>query len=60
LLAARRAERVEQELRRVLTAVVERRLEGLAGSSAYQAAVADLRAGRVDPYEVAERLLESG
>jgi LAO/AO transport system kinase len=59
LLAARRAERVEQELRKVLAAVLERRLDGLAGTSQYTTALDDLREGRADPYEVADRLLGS-
>jgi LAO/AO transport system kinase len=59
LLAARRAERVEQELRRVLAAVLRERLAEMAATEEYRRAVEDLRAGRVDPYEVADRLLGS-
>jgi LAO/AO transport system kinase len=56
-LEAGRAERVEKEFHKVLTAVLERRLATLTGSRAYAEALADLRAGRRDPYELAEQLL---
>jgi LAO/AO transport system kinase len=59
LLDARRAERIEKELHKVLSALVERRLVALAGSPGYTTALEDLRRGRADPYELAERLLES-
>jgi LAO/AO transport system kinase len=58
-LESHRAERVEQELRRVFSAVFESRLDKLAQTPAYRDALDDLRAGRADPYEVADRLLES-
>jgi LAO/AO transport system kinase len=57
LLVLARAERVEQELRRVLGAVLRERLEETAATEEYRGALEDLRAGRVDPYEVADRLL---
>ncbi len=59
LLDERRADRIAGELRRILVAVMERRLDGLAGSPEYAAALDDVRGGRADPYEVADRLLES-
>ncbi|HXW38260.1 MAG TPA: methylmalonyl Co-A mutase-associated GTPase MeaB, partial [Acidimicrobiales bacterium] len=59
LLASRRAERAEQELKRVLAALLKERLEQTAATEEYRGAVEDLRAGRVDPYEVADRLLGS-
>jgi LAO/AO transport system kinase len=59
LLGARRSERVEQELRRVLMARLEGRLDALSGSSAYKEAIEAVREGRADPYEMADHLLES-
>lgn len=59
LLVLYRAERVEQDLRRVLGAVLRERLEERAATEEFRGAVEDLRAGRVDPYEVADRLLGS-
>lgn len=56
-LEAARARRVEKELHKVLAAVLERQLTALSGSSAYAEALAELKAGRRDPYELAERLL---
>ena len=59
LLEERRADRVEQELRKVLVAVMERGSTGWPGSAEYAEALDDVRGGRADPYEVADRLLES-
>ncbi len=59
LLDARRAERVEQELRRVLGALFQERLDRLASSERYRGAIEGLRSGRVDPYEIADELLGS-
>ncbi|MGH9047404.1 MAG: methylmalonyl Co-A mutase-associated GTPase MeaB, partial [Acidimicrobiales bacterium] len=59
LLETRRAERVDQELRRVVVALLDSRIEALSRTREYQEALDDLRKGRVDPYEVAEQLLES-
>ena len=60
LLDERRADRVDRRAPpKVLAAVMERRLDGLAGSPEYAAALDDVRGGRADPYEVADRLLES-
>jgi LAO/AO transport system kinase len=59
LLAAHRRHRVESELRKVLMARLEDRLDTLSGSAEYEASLEDLRQGRVDPYEVADHLLES-
>ena len=59
LLGARRAERVDQELRRVLAARLEGRLDALTATSAYKEALEAVREGRADPYEMADRLLES-
>jgi LAO/AO transport system kinase len=58
-LEERRRTRMEREFRKVLGALVERRLVELSSSPAYASALEDLRAGRSDPYELAERLLES-
>jgi LAO/AO transport system kinase len=59
LLQSHRSARVEQELRRVLVARLDARLETLRGTARYQEALDDLRTGRADPYEVADQLLES-
>ncbi len=59
-LEAKRAERVATELKKVLSAVFERRLDALAGSPDYAAALGDLAAGHCDPYEAADRLLGPG
>ena len=59
LLASRRSARVEVELRRVLMARLEGRLDVLTGSPEYKRALDDLRDGRADPYEAADHLLES-
>jgi LAO/AO transport system kinase len=59
-LEARRAARVEQELRKILAALLEQRVERIAGGDTYAKAVEELRAGKADPYEVADRLLGSG
>lgn len=58
-LASRRTARVEQELRKVLLARLEATLDVLTDSSEYRQALEELREGRADPYEVADRLLES-
>ncbi len=58
LLERRRAERLEQELRRVLTARVLERVHGLAAGAAFEDAVGRLVTGQADPYTVADRLLD--
>jgi len=58
-LDARRTARAEQELRKVLLAVLGRRVDAVAGSPAFRRALEDLVHGRADPYELADRLLES-
>jgi LAO/AO transport system kinase len=57
-LAARRAARLERELRRVLTARLARRVDEVATGPVFAEAVADLVAGRDDPYHAADRLLK--
>jgi len=59
LLESRRAARVEQELRKVLVARIEQRLDVLKGAAVYIEALEAVREGRADPYEVADQLLES-
>jgi LAO/AO transport system kinase len=58
-LAARRHARVEQELRKVMTARLQERVGRLADSPEYRDALEALRSGLADPYEVADRLLGS-
>jgi LAO/AO transport system kinase len=57
-LVTRRAARLAQELRRVLLARAEARLDELAGGEEFASAVKALVAGETDPYGAADRLLE--
>ena len=57
VLATRRAERLAQELRRVLLARSEARIAELAAGEEFATAVKALAAGENDPYEAADRLL---
>ncbi len=57
LLTARRADRMGQELRRVLLARAAVRVDDLAGSEEFTSAVKALAAGELDPYQAADRLL---
>ena len=56
-LLTRRAERVAQELRRVLRARTEVRIDGLVAGEEFTTAVKELAAGELDPYEAADRLM---
>ncbi|HLG67439.1 MAG TPA: methylmalonyl Co-A mutase-associated GTPase MeaB [Acidimicrobiales bacterium] len=60
LLAARRAERLGGELRRVLAAVLDRRVEAIAATPRFAEAVAAIADRRIDPYSAAESLLGEG
>ena len=57
VLVTRRAERLAQELRRVLLARSEVRIAELAAGEEFATAVKALAAGENDPYEAADRLL---
>lgn len=57
-LADRRRERLAQELRRVVTARLHQRAEALTAGAAFDAAVAAIGEGSLDPYEAARRLLD--
>jgi LAO/AO transport system kinase len=57
VLVTRRAERLAQELRRVLLARAEVRIAELAAGEEFATAVKALAAGENDPYEAADRLL---
>jgi LAO/AO transport system kinase len=57
-LTIRRADRVSQELRRVLLARAAVRVDDLAGSEEFTSAVKALAAGELDPYQAADRLLD--
>jgi LAO/AO transport system kinase len=56
-LAVRRSERLAQELRRVLRARAEVRVDELAAGEEFTTAVKALAAGELDPYQAADRLL---
>ncbi|MBV8464146.1 MAG: methylmalonyl Co-A mutase-associated GTPase MeaB, partial [Acidimicrobiales bacterium] len=56
-LTARRSERMAQELRRVLLARAEARVDDLAAGEEFARAVKALAAGEVDPYRAADQLL---
>ena len=58
-LATRRSERLALELRRVLLARTEVRIDELVAGEEFTSAVKALLAGEVDPYRAADRLLES-
>ncbi len=55
-LAARRARRVAQVLRRVLLARAESRVDELASGEEFATAVKALAAGEIDPYAAADRI----
>jgi LAO/AO transport system kinase len=57
-LATRRADRMAQELRRVLQARAEVRVEEMAAGEEFASAVKALTAGELDPYGAADRLLD--
>lgn len=56
-LAVRRADRLAQELRRVLLARAEVRVDELVAGEGFATAVTSLAAGELDPYGAADRLL---
>ncbi len=56
-LAVRRSDRVAQELRRVLLARTEVRVDELVAGEEFTTAVKALAAGELDPYEAADGLL---
>ena len=56
-LASRRTDRVAQELRRVLLARTEVKVDELVAGEEFSTAVKALAAGELDPYQAAERLL---
>jgi LAO/AO transport system kinase len=56
-LLARRADRLDHELRRVLTTRMSAQVEELASGEEFASAVKALVAGEMDPYEAADRLL---
>jgi LAO/AO transport system kinase len=56
-LAARRSARVAAELRRVLVARAETRIDELAAGEEFASAVKAVAAGEVDPYGAADRLV---
>jgi LAO/AO transport system kinase len=56
-LAVRRSDRMAQELRRVLLARAEVRVDELAAGEEFVTAVKALAAGELDPYGAADRLL---
>ncbi len=57
-LVARRSDRLGQELRRVLLARAETRVDEVAAGEEFATAVKALVAGETDPYRAADRLLE--
>jgi LAO/AO transport system kinase len=57
-LATRRADRMAQELRRVLLARAEVRVDEMAAGEEFASAVKALTAGELDPYGAADRLLD--
>ncbi len=59
LLASRRAARLSQELRRVLLARAEARVDELAAGEEFATAVKALLAGELDPYAAADRVLHA-
>ena len=56
-LAVRRTDRVAQELRRVLLARTEVKVDELVAGEEFSTAVKALAAGELDPYQAAESLL---
>ncbi len=57
LLEARRAARLEQELRRILLAELTAHVADVATGRVFAEAMTEVRAGRLDPYAAAERVL---
>ncbi len=57
VLTTRRADRLAQELRRVLLARSRAHVDALATSEEFTSAVKALTAGEIDPYQAADRLL---
>ena len=57
-LAVRRTDRLAQELRRVLLARTEVRIDELVAGEEFATAVKALAAGELDPYQAADRLLQ--
>ena len=57
-LTTRRADRMRHELRRVLLARAEVRVEELTAGEEFASAVKALTAGELDPYDAADRLLD--
>jgi LAO/AO transport system kinase len=60
LLDERRQARSAQELRRVLMARLFQQVERVAAGEGFAEAVRAVVAGRLDPYQAAEKLLASG
>ena len=58
-LAVRREARLASELRRVLLARTEVRIDELVAGEEFTTAVKALAAGEVDPYQAADRLLQA-
>ncbi len=56
-LVARRADRLAQELRRVLAARAEARIDEMVAGEEFATTVKALAAGELDPYQAADRLL---
>jgi LAO/AO transport system kinase len=56
--AARRARRAETELDRIITARLRARVTALHDAEAWDAALADVRSQRIDPWTAAEQLLD--
>jgi len=56
-LVTRRADRLAQELRRVLAARAEARIDEVVAGEEFTTAVKALVAGELDPYQAADRLL---
>jgi LAO/AO transport system kinase len=59
LLLRRRAERLEDELRRVLTASLAAQVDDLAHGEEFTRVLKSLVAGELDPYEAADSLLQA-
>ena len=60
LLETRRAQRLADELRRVLSARIEREVVELSAGEGFAAAVEAMVEGRLDPYAASDRLLGEG
>ena len=58
-LVARRADRLAQELRRVLAARAEARIDEVVAGEEFATTVKALAAGELDPYQAADRLLNA-